>query len=472
MKVVTVKDTIVYWFRRDLRISDSKGLFHACKTGDKIIPLFIIDEDFLPIKAAKQNNIRFILSSLRELDKGLKKLGSKLIIKRGKSLDVLKDLVRDYNVRKIYFNRNYYPREINRDKEIWNYFKNSNVKIKSYKDFVLHEKTEIKTNEGKPYKVFTPYYRKWANEAKDRMIDTPGKIDSPNIETLDIENFLDKEIQGGEFYAKKTLDRFVKDNIYLYELERDYPIKDRTSKLSVHLSTGTISIREVYHRVKALYKQNFLDENLSSIQSFVRQLAWRDFYYQIIYNFPRVEKEAFLKTYKDITWNNNMMDFESWKAGKTGYPFIDAGMRQLIKEGYMHNRLRMITASFLTKDLLINWQLGEEYFKEKLLDYDLALNNGGWQWSASTGTDAQPYFRIFNPISQSKKFDAEGEFIRKYVPELKDVPTKYIHQPSKMPIEFQKKVGCIIGRDYPYPIVDHSIQRKLTLEIYGQAKSS
>lgn len=446
---------IIYWFRRDLRISDNVGFFNACNNGKSIIPVFILDDNILMDPDVGKRRVQFMYSCIKNLDKELEKIGGRLILMRGKALQELKKLVDQYDVESIYFNRDYTPYARIRDKEIWEYFRKEGIEIKSFKDTVLHEKREIVKGDGNPYIVFTYYYKKWINKIKDNILPEIKKIEIvEGVDSLEVAKLDSDDI---ELDYKDTYRDLVYKKVYRYIEDRDIPYKDGTSRLSPYLRFGVLSMRKIYNDMISLMGELEDHKKRENIQGFIRQLAWRDFYFQILYNFPYVDKESFLTKYRDLNWENDEELYNAWCEGRTGYPLVDAGMRQLLKEGWMHNRLRMIVASFLTKDLLIDWRWGERHFKRYLIDYDLPLNNGGWQWAASTGTDAQPYFRIFNPISQSKRYDPEGIYIKRYVDELRDIPIKYIHEPHKMPNK---------ALDYPSPIVDHKRQRERALELY------
>ncbi|WP_425447534.1 cryptochrome/photolyase family protein [Dethiothermospora halolimnae] len=456
----------IFWFRRDLRVHDNIGLYSSTLDHNNVLPIFILDENILDNKDICKKRIDFLFFSLKELNENLKSLGSRLIVRKGNPLDVLKNLSNEFDIDSIHFNRDYEPYAVHRDKEIWEYFADKNIKIKSYKDSVLHERREILKKDKTPYSVFTYYYRKWSTLKKYPIYPIPDTLNTPNTYSVDTESLNSGNTLGGESLGHEILEEFLNNKIINYKKYRDIPYRDITSKLSPHLRFGTISIRTIYYKSLDLLNKTKSKDDRDNILAFIRQLAWRDFYFQIIYHHPHIKDSSYIKKYDKVNWENDKDMFNKWTKGETGYPFVDAGMRQLLKEGWMHNRLRMIVASFLTKDLLIDWRWGEKFFDKHLIDYDLALNNGGWQWAASTGTDPQPYFRIFNPITQSEKYDPHGNYIRKYVPELKNVPDEYIHIPYKMPMELQQDIGCVIGKDYPNPIVDHSLQRKKAITMY------
>lgn len=453
----------VVWFRRDLRIDDNRAFSKSIEEGSEILPIYIITDDMLNESIYSQPRTQFLLSALKRLKKELKEFHSKLYIFKGNPLLILQKIFDQIEVGILFFNRNYEPKEIERDREILKYCKTKGIQIKTFKDQVLHERGEILKKDKTPYSVFSFYFKKWYSKKKDHC---EKLTDFKTFEFSGLEEHcLTPSKQFEKMNPEKDFHVFLKNQIFNYDVNRDYPNLDGTSRISAYLRTGLLSIRKVYHLTSKLLDTND-NKKTKSIETYIKQLAWRDFYYQILYHFPYVETGAFIEKFNQLKWKNNLQHFQRWCEGNTGFPIVDAGMRQLNREGWMHNRLRMITASFLTKDLLIDWRWGEQYFKERLLDYDLPLNNGGWQWCASTGTDAQPYFRIFNPHSQAKKFDPFGEFIKKYVPELRQVSERFIHQPFDMSEKQQSDFDCIIGRDYPYPIVDHSEQRKRALEMY------
>ncbi len=462
------------WFRRDLRLEDNHALAYCSSQPIGFVPLFILDPEILERKGLSQRRVDFLRQSLDRL-KGLFSEQKKVFhILYGKPVSVFRELCRQNTVAAICLNRDYEPHTLRRDTEVEGMGNQIGVPVLTFKDSVLHEPKEITKENGDPYQVFTPYYRQWLRLEKEPPFSsglwrslTPfsipsglqpeSKYQSPpksvmamNPETL-IETFFGKKVQN-------------------YEDNRDIPSLEGTSRLSPYLRFGLVSVRVLYAKAVDVAR-DLPPEKRFRIESFIRQLAWRDFYVQILYHFPYVENGAFHRKYDAIPWENNPEWFTAWREGQTGFPLIDAGMRQLNAEGWMHNRLRMVTASFLTKDLLIDWRWGAEYFQSRLLDHDLALNNGGWQWAASTGTDAQPWFRIFNPYEQSKKFDPEGKYIQKYVPELKNSDPALFHQPPKSVGGSKNRKLERLPADYPDPIVTHAERRLLALEAYKRIGS-
>jgi deoxyribodipyrimidine photo-lyase len=425
----------IFWFRRDLRLHDNAGLYFALQAGLPVLPVFIFDTDILD-KLEERNDPRvmFIHDEIRKIHETLREIRSGVLVKKGIPPEIFKSLTENFQVNAVYCNHDYEPYAKERDRQINDLLNEKGIGFKTFKDHVIFEKNEILNNQGEPYKVFTPYKKVWHSEFTDRLIEPyPSKkllkgklVTAPEkIPSLDDIGFSPSEIP----IPSRELDA---DIIRSYQDNRNYPAIDGTTRLGIHLRHGTVSIREA---VKA---GKYLSE------TWLNELIWREFYMMILDFFPEVIDRSFKSQYDRIEWNNKEDDFARWCEGKTGYPIVDAGMRQLNKTGYMHNRVRMIVASFLTKHLLIDWRWGEAYFAGKLLDYELASNNGGWQWAAGTGTDAQPYFRIFNPASQTKKFDPEWKYIKKWVPE--------IH-----------------SEDYPKPIIDHKFARKRAIDTYKTA---
>ena len=471
---------IIVWHRRDLRTFDNCALSCALQETSDILPLFIFADDIL-----KQRHdfspacVKFMTESLRDLAAQYAQLGGKLILRRGRFLEVLKDVVRESEARAIYFNEDYEPAAKARDHTVLETFTKLGLQVKAFKDHVLFAKQDILTKQGKPYTVFTPYKKAWLSQA--HLIPKPlphpkhlSTVEIPSLPALsnDELGFPCSQrllVRGGSSEGYAQLQAFLSHKIQRYNRDRNFPALNGTSLLSAHLRFGTISIRDLFHQASLCLENAETDSEKNSIESFISELIWRDFYFQILDHFPHVETESFQPAMRSLRWENREDYFEAWKQGRTGFPIVDAAMRQLNQTGWMHNRLRMIVASFLTKDLLIDWRWGERYFMQTLVDGDMAANNGGWQWSAGTGTDAQPYFRIFNPVAQSKKFDPQGAFIKTFVPELCAVPEKYIHAPydllKQSPLSL-KELGLELGKDYPLPIVDHAVQRNKALALF------
>jgi deoxyribodipyrimidine photo-lyase len=420
----------VFWFRRDLRISDNAGLYHALKENESVIPIFIFDTEILDkLENKADRRVEFIHETLRHLQKGFEESGSSLVILCGNSVEIFKTL----NVKAVYTNHDYEPYARKRDEQVETILHSKGITFKSFKDQVIFEKGEILKDDGTPYTIFTPYSKKWKAKLTDfyikrypveKYFKNLQKTQAVPLPTLHDIGFIETGAKFPERLIKKSI-------IEKYKEQRDFPAIESTTRLSVHLRFGTVSIRNLI----AVAKQ--------TSETWLNELIWREFYHMILWHFPNVEK-AFKPAYDRIEWRNDPDEFEAWCEGKTGYPIVDAGMRELNSTGFMHNRVRMIVASFLTKHLLIDWRWGEAYFAEKLLDFDLAANNGGWQWAAGSGCDAAPYFRVFNPYIQTEKFDPDRAYIKRWVP------------------EFETK-------DYPKPIIDHALARERILDAYKEA---
>ncbi len=421
----------IFWFRRDLRLQDNVGLYHALKENESVLSVFIFDSEILDKLEDKTDlRVSFIHQSLMLMQKQLKEMGSSLLVLQGNPIEIFKKL----NPKAVYTNHDYEPYAKQRDDLVKKILEKKGAAFKTYKDQVIFEKDEVTKDDGKPYSIFTPYSRKWKSKLEEltlKSYPTEKHFDSFKKATaIPLPSLLEIGFQETSFSFPE---RLVKQSIVeQYDKQRNFPAIEGTTKLSVHLRFGTVSIRKLAQVAK---KKN---------ETWLNELIWRDFYHMILWHFPHVETKAFKPDYDKIEWRNNEKEFTAWCEGKTGYPIVDAGMRELNSTGFMHNRVRMITASFLTKHLLIDWRWGEAYFAKKLLDFDLAANNGGWQWAASSGCDAAPYFRVFNPQLQTDKFDPKLEYIKKWVPEF----------------------GT--GK-YPKPIVDHKLARERVLKVYKQA---
>lgn len=396
----------LFWFRRDLRLDDNVGLFFALESKYPVIPLFIFDEDILDSLPKEDARVAFIHESLSKINQKLQEFGSSILIKKGKTEGVWQQLIQQYDIKAVFFNKDYEPYAIKRDVIIAEFLVSCKIECNSFKDQVIFEEKEITKADGLPYTIYTPYKNKWLDKYQ---LNAP--VQEYNCEALFSNLFKSSFIIptlaeiGFEESIIKVLPHNLK-KVRNYHETRDFPAMDTTSYLSPHLRFGTVSIRKL---VNWAANKN---------QVFLSELIWREFFMQILFHFPKVVTHNFKSAYDGIQWRNNEEDFKRWCAGTTGYPMVDAGMRQLNETGYMHNRVRMVVASFLCKHLLINWQWGEAYFAEKLLDYDLSANVGNWQWAAGTGCDAAPYFRVFNPEIQLKKFDEKGIYIRKWITEF------------------------------------------------------
>ncbi len=475
---------LIHWFRRDLRLRDNTALAAAARdSGGAVIPVFIFDETVLRGRFVGAARVRFLLESLEALTAALRERGSTLVLCRGNPQQELLRLLDEHHASGVYWNRDYSPYAVARDTAIKQALHNAGYRARSFKDLVVCEMDEITTNDGHPYKVYTPYARRWHQHliaTGVQVADVPDLRPVVGAETLSIAlptlvdlglTTTQQALPGGEQPAHELLRTFTDLqqplSIVSYKEARNLLALPGTSRLSAHLRLGTISVRTCVQAAQnALHSAT--PPAVVGIEAWLGELAWRDFYVQILYHFPHVLRGAFKPQYDALAWENDADLFAAWCAGRTGYPVVDAAMRQLNHEAWMHNRARMIVASFLTKDLLIDWRWGERYFMQHLVDGDPAANNGGWQWAAGTGTDAQPFFRIFNPTSQGQKFDPQGDYVRRYVPELAAVPDKYMHTPWIMSEADQRRYGVRIGHDYPVPVVDHKVQRKRALELYGR----
>lgn len=418
----------IFWFRRDLRLVDNIGFSNALKGKLPVVPIFIFDDNILKELPKNDARVNFIYDSLLSMHQEIKENNSALKIYHGKPKEIWQDILNDFDVQNVITNRDYEPYALDRDRKLAKFFEEKEIGFHTYKDQVIFEKEEVVKDDGNPYTVYTPYKNKWYSHFTEEMLTVPKAFKDNLLEyeahfpSLEDIGFEKSEIKVKP-YNLEELDNYAKT--------RDIPSMDGTSYLSPHLRFGTIGIRQLMSKV-GMNKTPFINE-----------LIWREFFMQILYHFPKVVNNNFREKYDGIKWRNNNEDFEKWCKGETGYPMVDAGMRQLNQTGYMHNRVRMVTASFLVKHLLIDWRKGEAYFAQKLLDYDLSANNGNWQWAAGTGCDAAPYFRIFNPTSQLEKFDKQREYVKQWIPELD-------------------------SDKYPQPMVDHKFARERALAAYKE----
>jgi len=428
----------VFWFRRDLRLEDNAGLHHALQSGLPVLPVFIFDTDILSQLEDKQDRrVDFIHQVLLHLQTRLETLGSSLLVKTGKVTEVFDQLTTTYDVKAVYCNRDYESVALKRDGAVKNYLHTKGIEFNTFKDQVIFEWNEVLKGNGEPYTIFTPYSKVWKQKLSDKdyhsfpsAYSLPEFLKQKKIPVPDLEEigFQKTEIQ----FVPPVLDEGIISN---YDETRNFPAIEGTTHLSIHLRFGTVSIRKL------------VLSGLNLNEQWLNELIWREFFMSILAHFPYVETGAFKKKYEAIAWRNNEAEFAAWCEGRTGYPIVDAGMRQLNETGWMHNRVRMVVASFLTKHLLIDWRWGEAYFANKLIDYELSANNGNWQWAAGCGCDAAPYFRIFNPAEQTKRFDPELKYIRKWVKDLDSF-------------------------SYPQPIVEHAFARNRALEVYKKGINS
>lgn len=473
-------DSALMWFRRDLRVADNAALYAALKAARRVYCVFVYDTEILDVLPSRNDRrIEFIVQSVDELGRELAARGGQLIVLHGSARAEIPRLAAALGVHAVYANHDYEPDAVARDAAVAQAL--APCEFLTRKDQVIFEKNEILTQGGTPFSVFTPYKNAWLKKldaffVKPYPVDqyagslapAPAKPRTFSLADLGFNatNLRALGIAGGAAAAQKLFTDFV-PRIVRYRDARDFPAKKGPSYLSVHLRFGTISIRELARTAW----QSMRNGGGDGAATWLSELVWRDFYFMILHHHPRVVNHAFKPAYDAIRWPNDQALFDAWCAGRTGYPIVDAAMRQINQTGYMHNRLRMIAASFLVKDLLVDWRRGEKYFAAHLNDFDLSANNGGWQWAASTGCDAQPYFRIFNPVTQSQKFDADGAFIRRYLPELARCDARFIHAPWTMPADVQRAAGVVIGRDYPAPVVDHATARLRALELFKQVKA-
>ena len=470
------------WFRRDLRDFDHAALFHALKYSNEVFCAFVFDREILdPLPHPADRRVEFIHASLNELQAALRQRGSDLIVRHAVARNAIPLLAKELGVDAVFSNRDYEPAAIQRDRAVEQALADNGVSWLQYKDQVIFEQDEILTQAGKPFSVFTPYKNACLKQLTafhvkpypvDRYGSALAQFRAPPLPALTELGFAGGTLAGlkimpGMSGGKALFDDFF-SRIDQYRQARDFPAVKGVSYLSVHLRFGTVSIRQL---ARAAWDGSEPAAGPGHA-CWLSELIWRDFYQQVLWHFPHVVGHAFKQEYRRLEFPNDVHKFAAWCAGRTGYPLVDAAMRQLNHSGYMHNRLRMVAASFLVKDLHIDWRWGERYFAERLIDFDLAANNGGWQWAASTGCDAQPYFRIFNPVTQSQKFDPHGRFIRRYVAELAPLPDQYIHAPWLMPALLQQQCGIEIGRDYPQPLVDHAAARTVTLALFDQQRTT
>jgi len=430
-------EVAVCWFRRDLRLQDNAALYYALESSLPVVPIFIFDTSILnQLEDKTDKRVAFIHAALSEMQTQLLSIGSSIEVYYGKPLEVFAQLLEKYQLKQVFANHDYEPSAIARDNNLLDFLKLNNCQFETFKDQVIFEKKEVTKDDGSPYTIFTPYSRKWkAKLAETGLPNYPSELRQKYF--FKQAAFEIPSLQSMGFHATETTfpsKNLQEEIVKKYTDQRNFPgIENGTSKLGVHLRFGTISIRTLVKKVQHLN------------ETFLNELIWREFYQMILWNFVQVGKGlSFKPAYENIEWRNNETEFAHWCAGTTGYPIVDAGMRELNTTGFMHNRVRMIVASFLTKHLLIDWRWGEAYFAQKLLDFDLAANNGGWQWASSSGCDAAPYFRVFNPSLQTEKFDKDLRYIKKWVPEFQEF-------------------------NYPAPIVVHELARKRVLEVYAKA---
>ncbi len=474
--MTTRLDRALVWFRRDLRADDNAALYRALTSARQVFCAFVLDRDILDALPRADRRVEFILGALQVLDEDLRQLGGALIVRHGAAAEEIPRLAAELGAQAVFASHDDEPQALSRDARVAERLASFNATLRTFKDHVVFERREVMTGAGGAYGVFTPYKNAWLKKVDEfylsgypverhaqALATTPLATGVPALADIGFQPAgLTAHVGRGSRGAQALLDDFL-DRIDDYDKKRDFPAIKGPSYLSVHLRFGTVSIR----RLARLAHQRMLGGDHGA-EVWLSELIWRDFYHQVMHHHPHAMTAAFRPEYDAIEWETGPHAdalFQAWCEGRTGFPLVDAAMRQLNQTGYMHNRLRMVTASFLTKDLGLDWRRGEAYFAQQLLDFDLAANNGGWQWASSSGCDAQPYFRIFNPTSQSEKFDAEGRFIRRYCPELEGLDNKAIHAPwERAPLAMQ-------GVDYPHPVVDHAVARERTLARYAVVKS-
>lgn len=472
------KNTI-FWFRNDLRLNDNCGLWHALKQSEKVLCVFIMDKNHTEGIGFNNKRQELIFNAARQLKLLLKMNGSDLIFLHDTPEDSIFSLSKAHQVDAVFCNEGYTPSMRKEEKNLQEKLSKKNIQFHTFKDSVIFSKNEILNSKGEPYQNFSSYSSNWLKKLSPDFYQfydtTPLLGNLSSFKQAEIIHPLELKITSGnksiqkigasQDHAMRLLHLFVTKRIASYHVDRNFPATAGVSYLSVHLSNGIISIRQMLSVVMAYGEKN--PDAKEGCNAWINQLCWRDFFAQQLYHNPRSFQEPYNAHFDNFEWNDNMKFFQKWCEGKTGYPIVDAAMRQLNQTGYMHNRLRMIVSSFLTKHLLIDYHLGEQYFAEKLLDYDIASNNGGWQWAASTGSEAQPFFRIFNPITQSEKFDPEAHFIKRFIPELRLVDAEYLHDPFKYRKELLS-FGVRLGFDYPEPIVDNQNARQKAIWKFEQ----
>lgn len=466
---------VIVWFRKDLRLDDNGALSQACETGQPVICLYIREpaaDATGPLGGAQEWWLHHSLVAFAE---ALSSKGAKLILRSGKATAVIAELAKEANASVLFYNRLYERDAL--DQDIITELKSSGLEIKRFRGQLLHDPEKMKTGSGGAYRVYTPFWRALERDGEPREpIAAPHAIPSPslslNTDAVSDWNLLpvkpdwaaefSKIWQPGEAGAHKRLKDFLKKPINTYKADRDLPgLENATSMLSPHLAFGEISPARVWQETKG-------QQANEDLIHFRKELVWREFSYHLLVEFPKLATRNWNDKFNAFPWHYSETQFEAWKRGMTGYPIVDAGMRQLWRHGYMHNRVRMITASFLIKDLMIDWRKGEEWFRDTLVDADPASNASNWQWVAGSGADASPFFRVFNPILQGEKFDPEGEYVCRFVPELRKLPKKYIHRPFEAPQEVLSQAGITLGETYPKPVVNHSQARDKALAAYAQ----
>jgi deoxyribodipyrimidine photo-lyase len=466
--------TAIWWIRRDLRLTDNQTLYAALEQADEIVPVFIIDPGLLDSPYAGDKPWAFLLGGLRQLDSALRERTSRLIVRRGDPINELGKLLSETGAEAVFAEEDFSPYACHRDQQVASRFS-----LHLSPGLTVHPPGVVLKQDRTSYTVFTPFSKSWKERllpSESDILPVPDSIRTPSdLSSQALPDGLTgvAAFSSGEAKAQCRLTAFVDGDqppIYAYADRRNRMDLDGTSSLSPYLRFGMLSARQAVVAAHTAIKRAPTPTAQQGAETWLNELIWREFYINILYHFPHVRGNSFRERYRSVPWRNDESEFTAWCEGRTGYPVVDAAMRQLVQTGWMHNRVRMIAASFLVKDLLIDWRWGERFFMQHLIDGDPAANNGGWQWTAGTGTDAAPYFRIFNPVTQGQKFDPGGIYVRRWVAELAEVPDRYIQKPWEMPFDVQQMAGCIIGEAYPSPIVDHSQARERTLEAYDKVK--
>jgi deoxyribodipyrimidine photo-lyase len=469
-----MSDLILFWHRNDLRIFDNMGLSAARRKSPHVLGLFCLDENILSQDDIAPARVKYMIGCLTQLQQRYRDLGSQLLVIKGKPEEAVPKLANDLKAKAVYWNMDVEPYSRERDRQVKEALDENQITIATFWDRLLHYPGEILTQSDSPYKVYTPFWRNWKQQEKPAITkeieslegldntDIEGAIELPTAAELGFKWDTPLLLEPGEDAARERLEAFCDSAIYEYDEQRDFPWVEGTSTLSAALKFGAIGIRTVWQATVDTLKNCRSDEAKKNVITWQQELAWREFYQHCMHFFPELAEGAYREELKNFPWENNEEYFQAWCEGRTGYPIVDAAMTQLNEIGWMHNRCRMIVASFLTKDLIVDWRWGEKYFMQKLFDGDLSSNNGGWQWSASSGMDPKP-LRIFNPASQTKKYDPEAEYIRQWLPQLRSVDTEYLVS-GKIPPEECDRTG------YPQPIVDHKVQQRKFKELYKQQK--
>ncbi|WP_027489091.1 cryptochrome/photolyase family protein [Allorhizobium undicola] len=468
----------ILWFRKDLRLSDNHALASAAERGAPVIPVFILEEDAdaAPLGAAQA---WWLHHSLAALGKALEKRGSRLILRRGKAAETIRGLIAETGAGALRWNRRYEPANLSRDAQLKEQLRGEGLSIESFGGQLLHEPSKLTTKAGGPFRVYTPFWKAVdAGGDPKAPVDAPASLPAPaawpESDALQSWGLLPRKPDWassfhdvwtpGEEGARQKLRNFIDNGLNGYRHGRDFPAGENVSMLSPHLALGEISPAQVWHATIGLADSIPAEDYVH----FRKELVWRDFSYHLLFHFPDLASRNWNDRFDHFPWHANAQGLKAWKRGKTGYPIVDAAMRQLWQHGYMHNRLRMIAASFLIKDLMVDWREGEAWFRDTLVDADPASNAASWQWVAGSGADAAPFFRIFNPITQGEKFDPQGVFVRRFVPELAELPDEFIHKPFEAPPHVLKKAGIKLGETYPKPVIDHKIARDAALRAYQE----